>query len=93
MNKITGEQYLSFIAGQITVLKYACATLIGMRIGSDRTAIIQLLKGIPDYPIEDISPEHYKLGIKNIVEELDALSDIATLAEQFRKQGIGNTKH
>jgi len=90
-SKMTKEQYLDFMAGQITVLKYACATLIGMR--SDRSDIIKLIKGIPTYPIEDISSEHYRRGIKNIVEELDALSDVATLAEQFKKQGIGSTKH
>ena len=90
-NKMTLEQYLDFMAGQITVLKYACATLIGMR--SDRSDIIKLIKGIPTYPIADISSEHYRRGITSIVEELDALSDVATLAEQFRKQGIGGTKH
>jgi hypothetical protein len=90
-NKMTGQQYLDFMAGQINVLKYACATLIGMR--SDRSNIIKLIKGIPAYPIEETSSEHYRRGIKDIVEELDALSDVATLAEQFRKQGIGSTKH
>jgi hypothetical protein len=62
-------------------------------MGSDRSDIIKLIKGIPAYPIEDTSSEHYRCGIKDIVEELDALSDVATLAEQFRKQGIGSTKH
>jgi len=89
-NKMSGEQYLYFMAGQITVLKYACATLIGMR--SDRAEIIKLIKSIPTYQIEDTFSEYYKRGIKNIAEELDELSDVATLAEQFRKQGL-DTKH
>jgi hypothetical protein len=38
-NKMTTEQYLYFMAGQITVLKYACATLIGMRSPTDRANI------------------------------------------------------
>lgn len=92
-NKMTTEQYLNFMAGQITVLKYACATLIGMRSATDRECIIGLIKGIPNYPTEDSPIESYKLGMKNIVSELDALSNLSVLAEAFRKQGDGETKH
>jgi len=84
--KIMLQEHIEFLSGQLLVLKYACAALIGMR--SDRADIIKLIKNIPTYPIEGTSSNASKKGIKNMVEELEACSDIKTLADQFRLLGV-----
>lgn len=84
----TEQERLDFISGQIVVLRSVCAMLLGTR--TDRNDLIKVIKGMQHYPIEKVSSDQYRAGIKDIVEELDALSDLATLAALFRAQGVGS---
>lgn len=88
-NKITIEQRLNFISGQITVLKYAFASLVVTHPLKD--GIVSVIKKMPEHDLKDAS-EHFLLGIKNIVDEIDNLSRVAILAEASRKSP-DETKH
>ena len=86
-NEMTGEQYLSFLAGQVTALIHMCTALVAMQ--PNKAAITELFKKLSDYPIQDISSEYYINGIKKVVEELEALLKIAVSAEQSAVQKPG----
>jgi hypothetical protein len=86
-NEMTGKEYLSFLSGQITCLIQICTALIAMH--PNRFLIAEVFKKIPAYFMEDASLEHYRNGMTQVAEELEALLNIAVAAEQSALQMPG----
>ena len=85
--KMSVEDYLRFVTGQILVLKKICGTLIATHPMNKE--LLALIKGIEKYPIEGPSSGPYIDGIKDITGSLEDLRDLAVLAEQSALQTPG----
>ena len=88
-NQLTGEQYLSFLAGQIHALTIMCGSLVAM--AQNRAVITDLFKKLSGHsvPVQDTFSKYYISGIKRVIEELEALLAIAAAAEQRALQKPG----
>ena len=90
-NKMTKDQYLDFIIGQITVLKDVCGAMVALH--PHRKTIFELAKNVLDHANEKNASEYCKDGIKDIVRVLTEMLNSAVLAEQLQKQGLDTKFH
>lgn len=75
--------------GRIVVLQYAFASLIAMH--PEKEKLVQLIKGMMTYPIEETASEIYRRGMQDVVDTLDEVILTAVLAEQEGRKGPGGT--
>jgi uncharacterized protein YbgA (DUF1722 family) len=76
-DRMTMEQRLDFTEGQVTVLKHALALLV--MVHPHKNQMGQIIKNMASYPIEDVSSEYFRAGIRDVVENLDDLSKTTVL--------------